>query len=91
MKVNKSESKGLLLRWNSPLQQYKLPRKQLCRKGLGGTNEKSNMSQQCALAEKKGHGNMGCISKRVASRFREVILPFCSALMKPYLEYCVLF
>jgi len=52
---------------------------------------KLNTSQQCALAEKKTTIVLGCTGWSVASRSREGILPFCSALVRPHLGCSVLF
>lgn len=44
------------------------------------------MSQQSTFAAKKPESILGCIRRSTASRSREVILPLCSALVRPQPE-----
>lgn len=45
-----------------------------------------NMSQQCALVDKKTNVVLTCIGNSVASRSREMFLPLYSTLLMLYLE-----
>jgi len=52
-------------------------------------DEKLNTTQQCELTAQKASHSLGCNKSSVASRLREVILPLCSALVRPHLESCI--
>jgi len=51
-----------------------------------------NSSQRCALAARRANlCVLGCIKYRTTNQSREGIIPLCSALVQPHLEYCVQF
>ena len=52
-------------------------------------DEKLNMSQQYVFTAQKDKYILGSIRRGIASRAREMIVPLYSALMRPWLEYCI--
>ena len=86
-KFNKGKYKVLHVGWDKLMQRYRHPPVILV--VLEG--KKWNMSQQCDLVAGKANSVLGCISKTVASRSREVIFLLYVALVRLHLEYGVQF
>ncbi|GAB0194640.1 mitochondrial enolase superfamily member 1 [Grus japonensis] len=94
MKCNKAKCKVPHMGQGNPKHDYRLGEEWIesspKEKDLGILiDEKLNMSWQCALAAQKANRVLGCITGSVTSRSREGILPLCSALVRPHLEYCI--
>jgi len=97
MKLSKSKYWILHLGWSNARHKYKLGEEWLesrpAERDLGVlVDSRFNKSQQCALAA--GRANLcilGCIKHCTTSQSREGIIPLCSALVQPHLEYCVQF
>ncbi|KAK4827385.1 hypothetical protein QYF61_017790 [Mycteria americana] len=84
MKFNKAKCKVLHLGRGNPKHKYR----------LGGEWIESSPEEKdlgALVDEKINKANriLGCINRSMTSRSREVILPLCSALVRPHLEYCV--
>ncbi|PKU45422.1 hypothetical protein llap_4275 [Limosa lapponica baueri] len=96
MRFNKGKCRGLHLGRNNPMYQYRLGvgllESSSSEKDLGIlVDKKLTMRHQCALVAKEANRILGSIKKSMASRSREVIVSFYSALVRPHLAYCVQF
>jgi len=94
IRFNKTKHKVLHMGQGNPQYQYRLGNEGIesspAKKDLGVlVDEKLDMTQQPALAAQKASHILGCTKRSVASRSREGILPFCSALLRPHLKSCI--
>jgi len=65
-----------------------------CRLGeemLESCPSKLATDQQCAQAATEANCILRCIKYGIAKKMREVIVPLCTVLLQPHLEYCVQF
>ena len=95
MRCNKSSCNTLHLSRGKPRYQYK-PRNERIKSSPAEkergvlSDRKLDMSQQCTSAAQKAHGILGYIKRSVASGEREVILPLCSALVRPHQHHVLM-
>jgi len=96
MEFNKVKFRVLHLQRNNSMHQYRLGADLLKSSSVERdldvlVDDRLTMSQQCALAAKNANGILEYIKKSVDSRSREVLLPLCTALVRPHLEHFIQF
>jgi len=95
MKINKGKCRVLHLGRNNPMHHYRLEADLLesssVERDLGVLVDDKLTLSQCALVAKAANGILGYTKKSVASSSREVLLPLYFALVRPHLEYCIVF
>ena len=92
--INKAECKILHLGQGNPQYQYRLGDEGIecspAKKDLKiMVDEKLDISWQCAFVAQKANHIVGCTTRSMASRLREVIPLLYSALVRPHLDFCV--
>lgn len=84
--IPKSECKVMHLHLGNPQEQYRLGDEWIeispAEKDMVPVDDKLVKTGQCVFAAQKANHIMGCIQSSVACKFRKVILPFHSALMR---------
>ncbi|PKU41250.1 hypothetical protein llap_8439 [Limosa lapponica baueri] len=93
MRFNKAKCRVLPLGQGSPQDQCRLGDEFIesspSKKNLWVlVDEKVDVSQQCMLTAQKANCILAYTKRSVTSMSREVILPLCSTLVRPHLEYC---
>ncbi|CAM5108535.1 unnamed protein product [Natator depressus] len=93
MRFNKDKCRVLHLGRKNPMHRYRVGTEWLSSSSAekDEVNKKLDMSLQCAPVAKKANGILGWISRGIASRSSDVIIPLYSTLVRPHLEYCVQF
>jgi len=92
MRFNKAECKVIYLGQGNPKHVQTGRRSQSSRAGKDARvlqDKKLDLGEQCALAAWITDSVLNYIRREVASRMREVIVLFYSALVRPNLDYCI--
>ena len=89
MRFNKAKCRVLHLGRGNPRCVQTGRRTHTCGEGHGGSGgQRAGHEQQCALTARKATSALGCTHRGLAAG-REGIVPLCSALVRPHLQYCV--
>ncbi|TRZ13570.1 hypothetical protein HGM15179_013533 [Zosterops borbonicus] len=93
VKFNKAKCKVLQLDWGNLKQKYRLGGENINNRSEKDrsvmVDKNLDLSCQCVIGAQKAKCILGCIKRSTVSRVREGILLLYSALVRPYLEFCV--